>query len=236
MYNEGKVKELVVMAMGDRTINMFAQQASLSHTHLKRIVTGESKITVNIINKITSEEAAPQGNVTAEQLMVAAGYMDEPIRFVSEAVIKKEVQENLERAVESVLFKTASKRGTPFLVKDGKEADSRFYLPSFLINLNEGFEYWIDIKSYKASGGRDFVEKTYLSLSKLVFVKYNPYRVIVIIVDTEEAYKSFLGYKEEFSYKGNLEIALLDISKMVIIKETILTSVDDKGFELLFNK
>ena len=60
--------------IGERSISETASAAGIQKSSLSRLLNGKTKPTPETIRKLTVPSANPQGGVTFEQLMLAAGY------------------------------------------------------------------------------------------------------------------------------------------------------------------
>lgn len=71
-----KLSELIKKARGDRSIRQYAIDAGVNPTTVSRMEAMEYKPGLNVLRKLTSEDARPQNGVTFQQLMDAIGYSD----------------------------------------------------------------------------------------------------------------------------------------------------------------
>ena len=75
-YDFKKVVEMLTQAKGERSFREYAIDAKVSPANLYRIRKGDYKPSPQMLKTLTSENAAPRGNITFEDLMIAAGYQD----------------------------------------------------------------------------------------------------------------------------------------------------------------
>lgn len=75
-YNLERVMELLNMAKGERSFREYALDAGVSAANLYRIKKNDYKPSPQMLKTLTSDKAAPRGNVTFEDLMIAAGYQE----------------------------------------------------------------------------------------------------------------------------------------------------------------
>ncbi len=80
-----ELMRLLKLAQGNRTLNAFARHADISPGNLSRIMNGQ-KVTPDTLKKIANKA---YNNVTYEQLMIAAGYINEESKKTSPAYIDK---------------------------------------------------------------------------------------------------------------------------------------------------
>lgn len=71
-----KVVDLLRKAMAGRSCRQYAQGAGISPAGLNKILNKKNLPTPATIKKLMSKEADPQGGVTLEDVMVAAGYIE----------------------------------------------------------------------------------------------------------------------------------------------------------------
>lgn len=71
-----KVVDLLKRAMAGRSCRQYAQGAGISPAGLNKILNKKNLPTPATIKKLMSKEADPQGGVTLEDVMVAAGYLE----------------------------------------------------------------------------------------------------------------------------------------------------------------
>lgn len=80
VYNINKVRELILKAKGpddERSIRQYAMDSDVSPANISRILKGDYKASPETLKKLTSEKAKPRCGVTFEELMVAAGYLED---------------------------------------------------------------------------------------------------------------------------------------------------------------
>lgn len=73
-----RLSDLILKAKGGRSYRQYAQDAGVSYASISRILKGDYVPSARTLKKLTSEEANPQGGVTYEDLMVAAGFRQTP--------------------------------------------------------------------------------------------------------------------------------------------------------------
>ena len=80
--NKVKLAELVMRAMGERSVRRYSVDTGVSSSHISRMLRQELKAmpSPDVIAKLTkSPDAKPRGGVTYEEMMVAVGYQDDAI-------------------------------------------------------------------------------------------------------------------------------------------------------------
>lgn len=87
-----KLTELLIKAQGHRTLNNYARQASVDAGNLSRIMKGQ-KPSPEVLRKLADKA---QNSVTYEELMEAAGYLDEVVTENSSNQIKEAIGDDPE--------------------------------------------------------------------------------------------------------------------------------------------
>ena len=74
MKNE-KLNELIKLAIGNRSLRQVEEESGISHGLLGKVINNTQKASVDLLHKLTVEEAHPQNGVTYLMLMEAANYI-----------------------------------------------------------------------------------------------------------------------------------------------------------------
>lgn len=77
MFDKQLFSELLEKAKGERSINQYGQQCDVDPGYISRLLRGlrDQPPSADIIRKLGTKA---RGGITIEQLMAAAGYIDEP--------------------------------------------------------------------------------------------------------------------------------------------------------------
>jgi len=75
-YDRRKLAELVKEIKGERTIRQYANDTGISPSIISRILSEDYKPGAEMIKRLVKKSSKPRGNVTANDLMVAAGYLE----------------------------------------------------------------------------------------------------------------------------------------------------------------
>jgi transcriptional regulator with XRE-family HTH domain len=78
--NDDKLMRLIKIIQGDRSIRSFAADCHISPAAVSRIYKGEYMPSTKTLEKMANPKTNPQGDVTYEQLMVAAGYQKDYVK------------------------------------------------------------------------------------------------------------------------------------------------------------
>lgn len=101
-----KVVELILRAMAGRSCREYARAAGISPAGLNKILNKKNLPTPATIKKLMSKAANPQGGVTLEDVMVAAGYI--------EATDEQKIEEAVNSKVDLIIEESS---------KNGKQSD-----------------------------------------------------------------------------------------------------------------
>lgn len=75
VYDKKQLAKLVLKAKGEnRSIRQYAEDANISPSIISRILSESYKPGIKVLQRLTSEAAKPQGNVSLKDLTIAAGY------------------------------------------------------------------------------------------------------------------------------------------------------------------
>jgi len=75
-YDKKKLSDLVRQAKGERTIRQYANDTGISPSIISRILSEDYKPGAEMIKRLVKKSSNPRGNVTANDLMIAAGYLE----------------------------------------------------------------------------------------------------------------------------------------------------------------
>lgn len=74
MKNE-KLNELIKLAIGNRSLRQVEEESGISHGLLGKVINNTQKASVDLLHKLTDEEAHPQNGITYMMLMEVANYI-----------------------------------------------------------------------------------------------------------------------------------------------------------------
>ena len=83
-YDKKELAKLVLKAKGDnRSIRQYAEDANISASIISRILSETYKPGIKVLQRLTSESAKPQGNVSLKDLTIAAGFTSDVVGATS---------------------------------------------------------------------------------------------------------------------------------------------------------
>ncbi len=70
-------------------------------------------------------------------------------------------------------------------------------------------------------------------LGKYMFIEPKLERKISVVIDSQEAFEAFIGYKDKLAYRGDLSIILIDRETLAVVREEYLAhySINDTRSE-----
>ena len=254
-YDQQKVMELLFAAAGDRSFRQFAIDAGLSPGYLYRVKSGDYRLTPDVIRRLTSAAANPQGNIGYEDLMRAAGYQDdnqERMMSWSDEVTpdakhrrmwkEREIKaKEFKNVAEGIVLKSLLNKEIEFTSAAEVEDKSSIGRVRTDIKLKlkkeEIKEWWIEFKfldeSRKSSRmmGRRIIN---LIFGNLLATPSKKTRKISIAVNDSVFFNQIAEYKNQTSYRGELSVILIDTDNFKIVKEVYLSHFDenDKSMEI----
>ena len=238
--------KLVQKAKGKRSYKAYAQDSGVSTTGVYRIIHGDFKPSVDTIRKLTSDTAKPEGGVTFDDMMVAAGYQSKKLDLYTEMLVdgvlidSKEKQEPLDRkarmqlirkyeaVVTGVLYRTLTRKGVSFepITRNSDEHAGATMLWDFPIRVQMGEinEWFFEIKYYSGSFQIFFSRL----LAYCVTLHPDAHRKISIVLNDPDAYERLKGYAGKLSYRGDLSIILFDEENLRFTEEKYIAHFDEE--------
>lgn len=70
-----QLNELIKLAIGTRSLRQVEEESGISHGLLGKVINNTQKASVDLLHKLTAEEAHPQNGITYMMLMEAANYI-----------------------------------------------------------------------------------------------------------------------------------------------------------------
>ena len=225
-YNFEKVAELIEAAKGsDRSMRQYAAEAGLNPATLNLIFKGTRKANYNHIMKLTSMAAAPRNRVTYLDLCKAAGLNALIVTEDGEETTTADVdwhdyQSELEILATGVINKAY--RDNNISAKEIAVTDD-YIRPYISFETADRVEEWYVVASFRGIAEKELSATAQQLLGKMVFAEPKEKRKIIIVVDTEDAYKKIASFAGKLSFKGNLEVRYLNCGKLFFHKEKMLS-------------
>lgn len=242
-----QVYELIQKAKGaHRSFTAYAKAAGVSPASLTKIKNGEYMPSPDVMRKLTSDAADPQGGVTYDDLMMAAGYADRLVAYTNRVMTHLDFsRENsfvrlyseYEQDCFSLLYTVLVDRGVIF-GKGNRGALLRgdFQTPDLSIEIMNlpitiwNFEFlFFHEKKYKPS-----LMGIYAKLGEQLRLPFEEGTKLSLVVNHRGAYRLFEKFDHALSFRGELSIILVDLEKKKLVDEVYLSNYHegDRSFEV----
>ena len=250
-YNIKKFYELLDIARGERSLRKYALDAGVSPAHLYRIRKEEYLPTAKMIQALTSEDAAPRGDITTEDLMIAIGYQNDDSKFQRIAAYqdafdrldreeRKEFRDRMlaySASVEGLILKELLARDIGIKTFDIERAiGNSTFRPDIALSINNQKikEWFFEIKYFSDDDMGLFVHMAKSFLAEMVLAKPQKDRKISLVVNRKRMYDRLVQLKDSISYQGEFSVILVDEKSLSIVEETYLShfNYNDKSLEL----
>ena len=235
--------KLLEAAKGEnRSFREYARAAGVQHSLFNRIKRKEFVPGILTLQKLTSEEAAPQNGVTLNMLWQAAGApeidfdgISRSLTLVATAAHLATVQVDFRKIVLDSISSVLTEKGIDFTVDDiGAEQIIGLDFGGRLLLQNEPISaLWV--QAWYASSEKDYGEyyspedKAIALLREPVILDSDPLRKYVIAVNSHDVYEALRVYAGNTSYRGWLSAILIDSEKHLILSETTIASFTGRG-------
>ena len=178
MENE-RLSKLVEAAKGERSIREYSADSGVNPTTISKIISKGYTPSSGVIKKLGSPEARPRGNVTLQDLMIAAGYSEDYIKtdilvdmgqgreeFVEVAGTERararqeesfrtymQLVRRFETMASGAIYTGLAKKGIMFTPGQNVELAVRGYRPDIFIKLQSGSlkEWWFDFRKIRSN-------------------------------------------------------------------------------------
>lgn len=235
--------KLLEAAKGEnRSFREYARAAGVQHSIFNRIKRKEFVPGLLTLQKLTSEEAAPQNGVTLSKLWQAAGApeidfdgISRSLTLVATAAHLATAQVDFRKIVLESIANVLNDMGVGFTVDDidleqiiGLDFGGRLLIHNEPISA-----LWF--QSWYASSEKDYGEcyspedKAIALLREPVILDSDPLRKYVIAVNSQEVYEALRVYAGKTSYRGWLSTIMIDSERSLILSETIIASFTGRG-------
>lgn len=249
-FNKKLFSELLLRIKGTRTLTKFAEETCTSIAHLSRMINEklDSAPSPETLKKLLSKN---QGDVTYEELMIAAGYINEKtalknfidgdeadLLYTSNKTNKKEATSNNQGIFEqrkkfkstcmSTLLFNLSFKGYSWVITSGKDITDPF-VNSFTLELGtDSKEVWTFDLRYITSS---FKNRLHSELHLKQYVQDNWGRLACkpiaagakysLVMENEDLYNAY-KFNIPINLNLTLSIILLDPEELKILKEEYL--------------
>lgn len=131
-----------------------------------------------------------------------------------------------------VMYKSLAEKAIHFSPVE-ERAGIRGYRPDMAIRISEQpvGEWWFEFKHFGSTNGEDRHRIPIIRqmLGHLIFIEPKLDRKLSIVINSEAAYESIIGYKDKLSYRGDLSVILIDEDSLTVVKEEYLAHYNEQG-------
>ncbi len=239
-----RVAKLVTFAQGNRSGNRYAELAGISPAHLTRIKNGDYIPSPEVIAKLTSVEADPQGGVTYEELMKAAGYVSKESEiekkmdmYTSERPTKKTNKENTrkekilrykeyEEHVRSNVFTRIAEKGIVFLKIENMNSENDL---SIQIRDRQIKQWDFEFK-YMSDDMNKTPIKVFDDLAFILRRHFSEQCKLSVIVNSLKVFQFLERYEHEMPIRGEVSVLYYNEASEKIEKEIYLSNYIDGDY------
>lgn len=250
--NLDSIAELIYIVKGDRTLREYGADTGVSYSNIQRILNRKYKPSPDTIKKLTLGDKHPRGDVSYEDMMVAAGYMSNESRNRQEEHFRLlERQDEEERTAfqtrtELIIFGGLVKAGIRFQKLESKKT-YHVFSPDLTVSFEgQSISTWMfrfvprGPKSEERDGKIIVKElpTTYVRrmLAETVLIAPDAKRKVSVVTDFADYYGEIASFKGKISYKGDLSVILIDAKSMNIEREEYLSYYKESTEGLLLRK
>ncbi len=240
--------ELIKRAQGNRSLRKYAEDAGVSYSSIYRIRKGDYIPSLQTLQKLSSTKAKPQGGVSLEELMTAAGYRDEKadslavaeaaigiqdmdsnqgrqyqriIHYYDQATLPLPPHE-LTRKATGLFLSALAEKGVEFSMTTDRDTRARRWDVAVDIALGNVNRWFVDFFIYLKDVMVPIRTKTALG-NIMLEAGISRCTKVSLAVNTKAAYEYLLRYKDRIPYRGELSVIYIDLEKYEIVAETYLS-------------
>lgn len=218
MHEESKEEliNLIKSAIGNRTLRKVEEEAGISHGLLGKVLKGTQKASVDLLQKLTAEEAHPQNDVTYMMLMQAANYL--PPVIIEEKVPDSDDTNArmllyadklnsignawMEKVKDEIKEKYAVKDSDIVSVRSAVETFGKSVCSDVIVTDKNGEKIWV---SFLYDNGKAMADRIINCLGRIAFAGADKY---IIAVNTMKALQAVDRAKKSLR-KVDFEIGIL---------------------------
>lgn len=207
----------------DRSYGDLAKAAEISRSAMYKMAAGKYMPSRETIRKLTSEKANPQGGVTYEELMNAAGYItkkiDADIEIPSDG--KREIYYQYERDGISQVYTNLVEKG--FVFRKENEGVARLINDLTIDLIDQPIEHWMFDFKYWTNSNHAFMSIDRM-LGEALMIGMTDETKLTFIVNDHTGYQRLKRYDHKLSYRGELSVVFYDYDKKKFVEEVYLSN------------
>ncbi len=235
-----QVYELIKKAKGPgRSFTAYARSAGVSPASLTKIKNGEYMPSPDIMRKLTSEAADPQGGVTYDDLMRTAGYADHLMAYADMLSSRdwlagrknyRKLFEEYSNKCHLLVYSALVNKGIPFR-KEKEETlqDANLTGPLlFIQTMDSPIKEWIfEYKYFNDRYRRPMPDRIFTMLGMILRRPLNDTTKLSVVVNNKFAFQMLERYDHALSVRGEVSAILVNTDKGIIENEVYLSNYYD---------
>ena len=240
-----KLKAVIERAKGDRSFREYGNDAGVSSSSIFKIMNGDYRPSYGVIAKLTSKQAKPQGGVTFEEMLAAAGY---PVRrdyllqahgdsMIMETTVQYGLQSTSEQAASRVegyasrqyeliakaaIMDQLVEKGIGFRIQPLE--NSKEFTTAIENNIRKEWIFVINC-AWDIRPSVRYIEQL---LGRCLLLTPDESQKVSIVVDNPDYYEELSSYAGKIPFRGDLSIILLDVQEGALKKEFYLSHYDEQ--------
>ncbi len=228
-----KVAKLIVMARGSRSPHAFAKLIKVSSTAMYKYEKGTCLPKPNIMKRMTSEEVGPEGGVTYETLMEAAGYeVPEDSALITlalneDGIIQKskpfEMLKYEKDGIKCVYLALVERNILFRKICDDQTTRNNNSINSRVELIDQPIKEWSFDFLYMSKPSTTLF---YIKIGKLATQEANDAVKQSIVVNNKDLFGQIKQDHSSLAYRGELSLLLYDSEKEELVEEIYLAHYD----------
>ena len=244
-----QLADIVARAKGDRSARQYSKDSNVSQALISRTLQGGYRPSAKIIRKLTDPKAKPQGGVTYEEMMAAAGYLqiadalDEAVRnALLPSTQGKEKQSDeaegedrskltlYESVINGFILEKMRQKNFHYAMELGSQIDA-FDLILF-VDLPP-IKHWCFDIYYISEPIITPNRWLFRILGKVAATTSDCERKVSVVINDEKLFSYIKKYQGKISYRGDLSVILVKLEDLST-EEFYLSHFDEEEYTEFF--
>ena len=241
-----RIIETLEKARGDRSYREYAEAAGVSTSSLIRIARGDFIPSPAFIRKLTADQARPEGGVTFEEMMAAAGHQElsyVPDWMIGDKIVEIKPADSQQNRLQGYVIQQYENRFLGDLCvallrkgySIGKLDDRKAV--DFSVSVQQGrIKAWNFEAKYidDCSAEHKFSQRLIMMFGQLMLQAPDPEQKMTIVVNSEDFFTRLKGFVGRIPYRGDLSVILYDYEKGAFMEEKYLSHYYEDETEEFF--
>lgn len=250
MDKRSKISLLVEKAKGDRTLVEYAEVAQITPAALSKIISRNVIPSRKTIEKLTSEKAKPQGGVTKEDMLVAAGYQKDYINHLEKTVVQSmessggvrksflEILTRFRNISRGIIYSSLIEKNLFAQLEERDVYTFKGNAPDLMIKIasDEIKSWWFFLVNPYMNGEVTMEDLEHELIRLIGMVSMFPSdetRKISFVTSNSSFFDMFNEYKDSINYRGELSVVFIDEEVATVIDEIYLAHYQEYNSEIL---